>query len=82
MNDTLSVLDKTMSVTMFDEPRKVTATALHSGLGTLTLILRPYTLRIQAIVICWVFQILKNFWRKLTVKLERQLGNKITLETR
>ena len=51
MNDTLSVLDKTMSVTMFDEPRKVTATALHSGLGTLTLILCPYTLRIQAIVI-------------------------------
>ena len=35
MNDTLSVLGKTMSATMFDEPRKVTATALHSGPITL-----------------------------------------------
>ena len=35
MNDTLSVLGKTMSGTMFDEPRKVTATALHSRSNTL-----------------------------------------------
>ena len=81
MNDTLSVLDKTMSVTMFDEPRKVTATALHSGLGTLTLILCPYTLRIQAIVI---FQSFEKVWTKgndlignITCKYDNQLGNMI-----